>query len=363
METPFVLWKRDERGGGMRALRKMLVFATLLACLAGIAVAEGSWGQINQPITQEESLPEFDPDSPFKLGAKTPIEGGLFEMDYGTYPCLDGSTVSVPMGLAFARRHLGLSGADAEGFVFFSTTHAAYEHLILKEPNGTSQIVSESAMMRAEHPVDLFLGTPPSEDELALAEAYGVELVVTPICLDAFVFIVNVDNPVESLTIAQIQGIFAGEITNWAQVGGSDLPIEAFQREKNSGSQTAMESLVMGGKPLDALGRTEVISGMGGLVERIASYRNSARSIGYTFKYYVDTLYRSDRIKVLAVEGVPPSPEHLRDASYPFTAPYCGVIRAEDEAGVGGRFLEWILSEQGQQCLAQAGYVPIKELP
>ena len=54
-------------------------------------------------------------------------------------------------------------------------------------------------------------------------------------------FITHKDNPIDSLTIEQIQSIYSGKITNWNQVGGEDLEIKAYQREGNSGSQTAME--------------------------------------------------------------------------------------------------------------------------
>ena len=52
---------------------------------------------------------------------------------------------------------------------------------------------------------------------------------------------VNADNPVDSLTVEEIQKIYTGEITNWSQVGGEDREIVPFQRNKGGGSQAIME--------------------------------------------------------------------------------------------------------------------------
>ena len=88
----------------------------------------------------------------------------------------------------------------------------------------------------------------------------------------------------------------------------------------------------------------------------MGEYKNNSSSIGYTFKYYIDTLYKSEKIKVLKVNGVDASEKSIRSASYPFTVSYYGVIRAEDKKNIGGKFLDWMLSAEGQQCIEQAGY-------
>lgn len=341
-----------------------LLFAFILV-FPSLGLATSSWENINQPVTRPIEWEKIVESTSFSLGSQKELKVEnitLFEMEYGTYPSIDGSTVAVPMAMEFARQHLPLTDMDIEAFVSFSTTHGAYEHLIQKQPNLASQLPSQSIIMSQNHPVDLMIGTPPSEDELALAKEHQITLVKKPVCLDAFVFIVHKDNPVESLTVDQVQKIYSGEIKSWAEVGGDDLPVQAFQRDRNSGSQTAMEEFVMKGVPLKPE-ETFVASTMGGLIEAIGSYENNLQSIGYTYKYYIDTLYKSDEIKTIAIEGILPTPENLRSESYPFTTPYYGVIRQGDEKAAGGLFLDWMLTEEGQKCIAQAGYVPVTELP
>ena len=64
-------------------------------------------------------------------------------------------------------------------------------------------------------------------------------------------------------------------------------------------------------------------------------------------------------MKAISINGIAPTPENLRSGAYPFTTSYFAVIREEDREAVGGQFLRWMLSEEGQRCIAQAGYVPV----
>ena len=100
---------------------------------------------------------------------------------------------------------------------------------------------------------------------------------------------------------------------------------------------------------------------MGLLVESVAEYKNDSASIGYSYKYYVDALYKNENIKILKIDGVSPDVKNLRTKSYPFTTCYYGVIRADDQTRTGGLFLDWMLSEEGQRCIKQAGYIPYAE--
>lgn len=354
-------------------MRKWMRRAVLLLCvllLPGLASAtetrEGAWGQINQELVRPRDWQRMVETSNFALGERMEVgksgDQPLYQAAYGTYPSIDGSTVALPMAMEFARQHLPLSEADLSGFVFLSTTHAAYEHLIGRKANGSPMIASAFASMDPAHPVDLVIATEPSDEELALAQERGVTLIQKPVCYDAFVFITHADNPVDSVTVEQIQKIYKGEITNWNQVGGPDSAIRAFQREANSGSQTAMENLVMRGEPLSAAIANEIVGGMEGLVRRVGTYENDATSLGYTYRYYIDTLYKDEGVKMLRIDGVAPDDANIRSGAYPFSTHYYGVIRAGEEQAVGGKFLEWMLGEVGQRCIRQAGYISMMEL-
>ena len=124
----------------------------------------GSWGQINKILKRGNDWQQIVQNSQFKLG-KLSFKGlwnGTFEAYYeiklGSYPRIDGSTVTVPMAVEFAWQHLGLSGGDEFSFVRFSTTHRAYGYLILKQSNNTGMIWSKTAFLDDDHPVDGYFG-------------------------------------------------------------------------------------------------------------------------------------------------------------------------------------------------------------
>jgi phosphate transport system substrate-binding protein len=253
--------------------------------------------------------------------------------------------------------------SETISFLSFSTTPNAYDRII----NGgtTNGLISEWISWGAwkeyhfnKRP-DIVIATYPSTEELNMASNAGIELIIRPVCFDSFVFITHRDNPVESLTVEQIQEIYSGKITNWKEVGGKNSEIVAYQREPNSGSQTAMEEMVMKKVPMIKPPMEKVPTGMGMLVDAVVYYKNNTMSLGYTYKYYVDRLYTSPDIKILKVNGIMPSDENVRNNRYAFIAPYNAVIRSTDADETGGRFLNWMLSDEGQACISQAGYVSL----
>ena len=344
---------------------------------------------INQSMERAKNWQQIVQDSQFPFGQFAPLTGGyhtnhMWQM-YSAYPVIDGSTVMIPLGIECVRQHWGTTNVENEVcIVRFSTTHDAYEKLFQRGPANPfwyvppeieNNIIYDTNGLFGEHyaefeaaayyvnpgrPVELFLGTAPSPEELTMAEENGVTPVIKPICWDAFVFITHKDNPVESLTLDQLRGIFSGEITNWKEVGGKDEAIRAFQREPGSGSQTGMDDLVMQGTPMADPKTVLIEETMAGLVERVAEYQNGAGSIGYTYRYYIDRLYKSDQIKTIAIEGVAPTDENIKSEAYPLSVNYVGVIRQGEEDQPGGLFLDWLLSAEGQACVAQAGYIPLE---
>ena len=341
--------------------KRTFILLALLACLAACASADqGSWGQINQSLVRGTDWQRYVTDaSAFRLGEQRPYEEGsaLLVQDWGSYPSIDGSTVCVPMAMELARQWLDLAEEDLNGFVNFSTTPYAYERLFAGRPNPMVTILSQNVMLDDTHPIDLVLGTGPNAEERAAAEAAGLKLVMVPVCYDAFVFLVNGENPVTGLTAEQIRSIYSGKTTDWADVGGVQGEIVAFQRPHGSGSQTAMEEMVMQGAELDAVSNY-IADGMSDLIAQVGNYDNRQTALGYSYLYYVDALYRSGDIRTLAVDGVQPTPENLRSGAYPYTVCYYAVYAEGNETA--RRFAEWMAGDEGQACIAQAGYIPLR---
>ncbi len=259
-----------------------------------------------------------------------------------TYPQVDGSTVTIPLSEALMAKLTGKTVEEIRPYVLHSKTHQAYLNLI----DGTK---------------DLILVTSPSAEELQYAQSKGVELDVVPVTSEAFVFLVHHDNPVDSLTLAQIQDIYTGKITNWSQVGGNDVPIRAFQRPVNSGSQTGFLDLVMKGKtPMEP--PTEwVTAEMGQLIEAVATYDKAPDAIGYSYYYFVTDMWGNPNVKLLKVDGVVPEPSTIASKAYPIVTAYYAVFRSDEATGSAvRRTVDYLLSSAGQALVEESGYVKVR---
>ena len=282
---------------------------------------------------EEQSTLRFHREDLLRLDGATalyPVYAGFVQAVYpqGEYPLYDNTS-------------------EGYGSVTCSGTVNAYERLITDR-------------------TDLIFAAAPSQEQLEMARRAAKELHLTPIGREAFVFFVNSRNPVEGLTVEQIQGIYTGQITNWNQVGGKNQPIRPFQRLENSGSQSALLRL-MDGLPLIEPEKEDRVGGMGGIIQQVASYRNYKNSIGFSFRFYASEMAANDQIRLLALDGVSPTKESIRDGSYPISDSFFAITAApigapdprESNPNLNA-FLDWILSEQGQQIVEDSGYVSIR---
>ena len=262
-------------------------------------------------------------------------------MSLEDYPTVDGSTATMPLMAAVLQKACGIDAEQAESYVYASKTSQSWIAL----SNGDADLL-------------LVYEAPESTKEQL---AQGPELEVTAIGRDALVFIVNEQNPVESLTQDQLRDIYTGTVTNWAELGGNDQSIVAFQRDETSGSQTLFEKLLVGDRELTLTDPpTELRPGMmGALVDGLASYNNEGNAIGYSVYYYISEMYAQPGLKLIGVDGVQPEYDTIADSSYPLCNEFYVAIRADEPEDSPTRQLyNWICSEEGKQTLIDAGYVP-----
>lgn len=256
-------------------------------------------------------------------------------------PLLDGATALYPVYSAFAQAVYTKKKYDQyDSEVACNNTVTAYEKLINRR-------------------TDIIFVASPSKEQLDMAEEAGVSFNYTPVGKEAFVFFVNSHNPVEDLTIEQLQGIYAGEITNWKELGGPDEAIRPFQRNENSGSQTAFFHF-MQGKTIMKPPTEDVVGGMGGIVSQTADYTNYGNSIGFSFRFYVNEMVRNDEVKILKINGVYPNLETIGNGTYPLAASFFAITLADNNKPNVTALLEWIVSEQGQYLVEKTGYCPVK---
>lgn len=284
----------------------------------------------------------------------------LDSLTINNYPKVDGSTSAHPLQVLIACKLLGVEYAWMPSW--FDDTYRVWP--LSDEKPEIAQFIFDSIVHNGTHSayVNLIKGKADiiivaraaSEDETDLAGTVGVGLTSTPIALDAFVFIANINNPVNTLTIKEIQDIYTGRITLWNEVGGNNDTINPYQRNPNSGSQELMLSLVM--KDLAMQQYPEMIlMGMMGPINMISRDRNG---LGYTVYFFEQFMAPNDSLKLLAVNGVLPEYQTLKSREYTYTTEVYAVVRDDlDRASKAYQLYQWLQTHTGQRVVIESGYI------
>jgi phosphate transport system substrate-binding protein len=180
-------------------------------------------------------------------------------------------------------------------------------------------------------------------DETSKFKAVGIGLAGT--CI-----IVNSANPVKDLTKDQVKKIFAGDITNWKQVGGEDVAVKVFVREANAATRSSFEQYFFGGKATYTKDATEVYE----LEQTLKSVGSFKASIGMaTANKRTST---EPTVKLVSIDGVSPTPENLVNGSYKIGRPLLIVFPTDESKLRPGikAFLDFVRSAEGQQIAASA---------
>ena len=319
-------------------MKKVLSVVIAVACIVAI-VGGCIWWYKTATIPQGDVLDSISGDSDSNSGEEIIGTEPIFTLE--NYPKVDASLAIHPLVDSIASNFLGIEKENLEFEYTKTRTSDVYKNLI-------------------DGNVDVIFAAEPSEDDLAYAKSKGIELEVIPTTSSAFVFIVNSENPVENLSLEEVVKIYKGDITNWKEVGGEDAEIVPYQRPNGSGSQTAMISLVMKDQDLMTAPKMQIEMEMGGLIDAVAEYDNSKVAIGYSYFYYVNTMYKRDTIKMIGIDGVKPTLETIKDGTYPiYTNGYVVIRKDETEDSSARKWVNEVLGNRGSKIIEDAGYVPI----
>ena len=287
------------------------------------------------------------------------------------YPRVDGSTSAHPLQVWLACEILGVSCAWQQELPWEDTRRILPDPLVELDAEVAQTIyeVQHSGTHQAyvnliEGEADFILvARAPSEDELQAARTRRVLLDLQPVALDAFVFLVNGGNPVDTLPLETIRDVYTGQITDWSDlealtspVGEADTTIRTYSRNPNSGSQELIEKLVMRGAEMVDSPDLMLMS-MSGPIMAIGG---DPYGIGYSVYFYAAFMQPHEQVKLLGVDGVLPTSANIADRSYPLVTEVFAVVRSGMPRGHPAMLLrDWLLTPDGQATLAESGYVPI----
>ena len=172
--------------------------------------------------------------------------------------------------------------------------------------------------------------------------------VENPVAIDGIVVCVDSSNGINGLTCGQLIDIYMGNIVNWRELGGPDLPVVVMGREAGSGTREVFEGSL---GIVDQCDYANELDSAGAVMARVAS---TPGAIGYVSLDIVDA-----SVKVLSLEGVKPSEESIRNGSYLLGSPLMMVTRGEVEGQneIVQAWFAYVYSGEGQAVAEQLGYI------
>ena len=318
-----------------------LTVGTILAlALFPNAVQKNWW--LQKPTEANGDTPDitiYAPHTPGNATAKLDHPASLTISE--DFPVMDGALALYPVYAAVADAVYDKATFDPNA-VMFTNTLRAYDGIIAGER-------------------DVIFCAGPSKSQRDAAAAAGVDLVLTPIGKEAFVFLVGRENPIDDLSVQQIHNIYSGKTSLWGTLGWREGgEIIAFQRPDGSGSQTGLET-VMGDLPIIAPQPlpNKALIGSNSLMQQVSvRYRGVQPALGYSFRFFAQTMFPNPDAKLLKIDGIEPTNENIRSGLYPYTMYFYAVTNGEPK-GNTKRLIDWLVSAEGQSLIKLCGYAPL----
>ena len=194
------------------------------------------------------------------------------------------------------------------------------------------------------------------DGELEAAKNAGLDVQEYIVLYDGIAVIVSSNVPVDSLTIEELSKIYAGEITGWKDVGGSDSKIVIIARDSSSGTgEYFLEEVVQLGKTMEDNDYSETALRLQSNADIVYQIKNNDNAIGY-----IGLGYLEESLKIVKVEGIEPLIDTVKDGSYPISRGLYIYSPGKELTQIGQAYIDFILSDEGQEIGSGQGFVPVK---
>ena len=178
----------------------------------------------------------------------------------------------------------------------------------------------------------------------------------TQVAWDALVFIVNKSNPVNGLTLDQVRNIYAGRIYNWKQLGGPDTKLISFMAlGEMGGVGQSLSRLVLGGKRPPLTANTQIIASSAAIWEQMVEVTPG----GFAATGFASARKRD--VKMLRINGAPPTKENIITGRYPLKRPLY-LVTSRKPSPATKKFIEFALSRNGQRLISAYGIPSLDEI-
>jgi phosphate transport system substrate-binding protein len=193
-------------------------------------------------------------------------------------------------------------------------------------------------------------------ERAACIKSFGKSPREYKVALDGLSVYVNESNPINELSVDQLEQIFTGKAKNWKQFGGKDAPITVYSRENSSGTYEFFKEHVLKGQDFTSSAQT-----MQGTAALLQSVSRDPNGVGYGGAAY------GHGAKALKIKKTPDSPaieateENVVSGKYPIWRYLYNYLNPEKDKGDIAAYLNWIRSPDGQKIVKEVGYYPLPE--
>lgn len=266
-----------------------------------------------------------------------------------------GKTAAIAFGLVLAMTGCSSSGQEnkvvstdgstsMEKVIGFLSEAYMSEHEDIKvtyNPTGSGSGIQAAAEGRC----DIGLSS------RALKDEEKAKLKSEVVAVDGIAVIVNKANTVQDLTVDEIAGLYTGEITNWSEIGGADMPVVCIGREAASGTRDGFESVT---GTTEKCVYSQELTSTGDVVQTVSSNPNA---VGYASLASV-----GDSVKAVSVEGVTPSEKTILDGTYKIQRDFILVTPSDRElSSSAADFYKFCMSSRADEYIRKAGAVPVEK--
>ena len=186
----------------------------------------------------------------------------------------------------------------------------------------------------------------PKDKEVAKAKAKGVDMKTVTVAKDGIAIIVNESNPIDSISIDEIELIFSGDVTDWSGITAQTGAISAYTRNTSSGTYAVFQKMGMNSRDYGA--DTQKMAGNEQIAAEVAKNPNG---IGYVGLAYINT----PGVKVIPVNGSAPD-----SADYPLARPlYYLINKGEALSSIANDFIGFSMSPEGQAIVNRVHFLSI----
>jgi phosphate transport system substrate-binding protein len=206
--------------------------------------------------------------------------------------------------------------------------------------NGTTDICNSSRPMKQTE----------IEKLKARYNTLGVEI---PCAKDGVTIFLNEANKVQELTLKQLSDIYTGKIKNWKELGGNNAEIRLYGRENSSGTYTYFHDEVV----LEDYAAT--VQSLPGTAAVVNAVKKDVNGIGYGGAAYAVGVKYAKVKKDAKSTGYTPTAENIGNGTYPITR-YLYMYLRNRPTGETKKYIDWILSSEGQMVATEVGYFPYK---